>query len=127
MGSLTPAEKDCRDRAGPDRAPAMVDRNSKLDLLGSPEGEGSHPAPFGCSVKPPDRWNGTTRISSIQPLSVEAVEFSPALVPEQKLLYFRLIVLPICITHIYTNTFISVFLGDSTHVVGYRINYTVSH
>ena len=40
--------------------------------------------------------------------------------------HFRLIALPIFITHIYKNTFISVFLGDSTHVVGYRINSTVS-
>ena len=35
----------------PDRAPAMVDTNSNLDLLERPEGDGSHPAPVGRSVK----------------------------------------------------------------------------
>ena len=33
LGSLTLAEKDRRDRPVPDRAPAMVDRNSNLDPL----------------------------------------------------------------------------------------------
>ena len=46
LGSLTPAEKDCRDRAVPDRALAMVDRNSNVDILERPEGDGSHPAPL---------------------------------------------------------------------------------
>ena len=89
----------------PDRAPAMVDRNS--NLLERPEGDGSHPAPVGRSVKTtcrrmrpagnngsaqrgtPDRRNHTTRRPAVQPLSVEVVEFSPALVPEQKLLLGR--------------------------------------
>ena len=43
LGSLTPAEKDRRDRAVLDRALAMVDRNSNLDPLECPEGDGSHP------------------------------------------------------------------------------------
>ena len=51
LGSLTPAEKDRRDRAVPDRAPAMVDTNSHLDPLGRPEGDGSHQAPLGHFVK----------------------------------------------------------------------------
>ena len=82
----------------------MVDMNSNLDPLGRPEGDGSHPAPLGRFVKTP-RWrmrpagnsgsarrgtpgrrNDTTRRSAVRPLSVEAVEFSPALAPEQKLL-----------------------------------------
>ena len=37
----------------------------------------------------PDRRNHTTRRPAVQPLSVEAVEFSPALLPEQKLLSGR--------------------------------------
>ena len=107
LGSLTPAEKDRRDRPVPDRAPSMVDRNSNLDPLECPEGDGSHPAPLGRSVKTPrrrmrpagnsgsarrgtpDRKNDTTRRSAVRPLSVEAVEFSPALAPEQKLLSGR--------------------------------------
>ena len=67
----------------------MVDINSKLDLLGRPEGEGSHSATLGRSVKPPDRWNDTMRRSAIRRQSVEVVELSPALVPEQKLLSGR--------------------------------------
>ena len=47
LGSLTLAEKDRRDRAVPDSAPAMVDTNSNLDPLGRPEGDGSHQAPLG--------------------------------------------------------------------------------
>ena len=82
----------------PDRAPAMVDRNSNLDVLERPEGDGSHPAPVETTrrrMRPtgnsgstrrgtPDRRNHTTRRPAVQPLSVEVVEFSPALVPEQK-------------------------------------------
>ena len=37
----------------------------------------------------PDRRNHATRRPAVQPLSVEAVEFSLALVPEQKLLSGR--------------------------------------
>ena len=37
----------------------------------------------------PGRGNDATRKSTVRPLSVEAVEFSPALVPEQNLLSGR--------------------------------------
>ena len=52
LGSLTPAEKDRRDHAVPDRAPAMVDKNSNLDPLWRPEWDGCHQAPLGrfCDV-----------------------------------------------------------------------------
>ena len=103
LGSLNPAEKARRDRAVLDHAPAMVDRNSNLDPIECPEGDESHPAPLGRSVKTPrqpmrpagnsgsarrgtpDRRNYTMRRSSVRPLSVEAVELSLALAPEQKL------------------------------------------
>ena len=91
----------------PDRAPAMVDKNSNLDPLWRPEWDGSHQAPLGRFVKAPRRrmrpagnsgsarrvtpGRGTDamRRSAIQPLSVEAVGFSPALAPEQNLLSGR--------------------------------------
>ena len=105
LGSLTPAEKDCRDRAVPDRAvpdraSAVVEKNSNLDPLWRPEWDGSHQA-LGRSVRAPrrrlrpagnsgsarrvmpGRENDATRRSAVRPLSVEAVEFSPALAPEQ--------------------------------------------
>ena len=53
LGSLTPTEKDRRDRAVSDRAPAMVDTNSNLDPLWRPEWDGSHQAPLGRFVKAP--------------------------------------------------------------------------
>ena len=103
LGSLTLDEKDRRDRAVPDCASAMVDKNSNLDPLWRPERDGSHQAPLGRFVRAP-RWrmwpagnsgstrrvtpgrgNDATRRSAVQPLSVEAVEFSPALAPEQNL------------------------------------------
>ena len=107
LGSFTPAEKDRRDRAVPDRASAVVEKNSNLDPLWSPEWDGSHQAPLGHSVRAPrrrmrpagnsgsarrvtpGRENDATRRSAVRPLSVEVVEFSPALAPEQKLLSGR--------------------------------------
>ena len=50
-GRAWPSEKECRNRAVPDRAPAMVDKNSNLDPVGRPEGDGSHQAPLGRFVK----------------------------------------------------------------------------
>ena len=91
----------------PDCASAMVDNNSNLDPLWRPEWDGSHQAPLGRFVRAPrrrmrpagnsgsarqvtpGRGNDATRRSAVRPLSVEAVEFSPALAPEQNLLSGR--------------------------------------
>ena len=54
LGSLTPAEKDRRDRAVQNCA-AVVDEDSEVDPLRRPEGEGSHQAPLGHLIKTP-RW-----------------------------------------------------------------------
>ena len=52
LGSLTPAEKDRRDRAVQNCA-AVVDGDSELDPLCRPEGGGSHQAPLGRLIKAP--------------------------------------------------------------------------
>ena len=101
LGSLTLAEKDRRDSAVPNSAPAVVDKNSNSDPLCRPEWDGSHQAPLGRCVKAPRRrmrpagdsgsarrvtparGNDARRRSAVRPLSVEVVEFSPALAPEQ--------------------------------------------
>ena len=54
LGSLTPAEKDRRDRAVQNCA-AVVDEDSEVDLLCRPEGGGSHQAPLGRLIKTPRR------------------------------------------------------------------------
>ena len=100
LGSLTPAEKDRRDRAVQSCA-AVVDKDSIMDPLCRPEWDGSHRAPLGRLIKAP-RWrmrpagaggsarrvtpagrNDARNKSAIRPLSAEAVEFSPAPAPEQ--------------------------------------------
>ena len=53
LGSLTPAEKDRRDRAVQSRA-AVVDKDSKVDPLCRPEWDGSHRAPLGRWERAPD-------------------------------------------------------------------------
>ena len=96
LGSLTPAQKDRRDRAVQSFA-AVVDKDSELDPLCRPEGGGSHRAPLGHLIKAPRRRmrpagnGGSTRRmttarrndagkrSTARPISAEAVEFSPAL------------------------------------------------
>ena len=100
LWSLTPAEKDRRDRAVQNRA-AVVYKDSKLDPLCHPEWDGSHRAPLGRCVRAPRRrmrpagdggsarWvtpaggNDAMKRAAVRPLLVEAVEFSPALAPEQ--------------------------------------------
>ena len=95
LGSLTPAEKDRRDRAVQSCA-AVVDKDSELDPLCRPEGGGSHWAPLGRLVKAPRRRmrpagnggptrrmtsagrNDAGKRSAARPISAEAVEFSPA-------------------------------------------------
>ena len=95
LGSLTPAEKDRRDRAVQNCA-AVVDKDSELDPLCRPEGGGSHQAPLGRLIKAPRRrmrpagnggstrrmtsarGNDTGKRSAARPISAEAVEFSPA-------------------------------------------------
>ena len=54
LGSLTPAEKDRRDRAVQNCA-AVVDEDSEVDPLCRPEGGGSHQAPLGRLIKAPRR------------------------------------------------------------------------
>ena len=93
--------KNRRDHAIPDCASVVVEHNSNLDPLWRPERDGSHQAPLGRKVRAPrrrmrpagisgparrvttERGNDAKRRSAIRPLSVEVVEFSPALVPEQ--------------------------------------------
>ena len=58
LGSLTPAEKDRRDRAVQNCA-AVVDEDSEVDPLCRPEGDGSHQAPLG--QMRPARNGGSTR------------------------------------------------------------------
>ena len=95
LGSLTPAEKDRRDRAVQSCA-AVVDKDSELDPLSCPEGGGSHQAPLGRLIKAPrQRMRPAANGGSIRrmtsagrkdagkrsdawPISAEAVEFSPA-------------------------------------------------
>ena len=55
LGSLTPAEKNLRDRAMPDCASIVVEQNSNLDPLGRPEQDGSHQAPLGRKIRVPRR------------------------------------------------------------------------
>ena len=94
-------KKNRRDCAIPDCASVVVEQNSNLDPLGRPERDGSHQAPLGRKVRAPrrrmrpagisgparrvttERGNHAKRKSAVRPLSVEAVEFSPALVLEQ--------------------------------------------
>ena len=54
LGSLTPAEKDRRDRAI-QKCAAVVDKDAELDPLCRPEGGGSHRAPLGRLIKAPRR------------------------------------------------------------------------
>ena len=54
LGSLTPAEKERRDRAVHSCA-AVVDKDSELDPLCQPEGGGSHRASLGRLIKAPRR------------------------------------------------------------------------
>ena len=102
MGSLTPAEKNRRDRAIPDRASVVVQQNANLDPLWRPERDQT---PLGCNVRAlrrgmrPAGISGTARRMApvrgndakgryvVRPLSVEAVEFSPVLVPENSLIF----------------------------------------
>ena len=55
LGSLTPAEKDRRDRAIPDRDSIVLEQNSNLDQIWREERDGSHRAPLGRNVSAP-RW-----------------------------------------------------------------------
>ena len=54
LGSLTPAEKDRRNRAI-QKCAAVVDKDAELDPLCRPEGVGSHRAPLGRLTKAPRR------------------------------------------------------------------------
>ena len=55
LGESHSGRKDCRDRAMPNSAPAVVDKNSNSDPLCRPEWDGSHRAPVGRWVKAPRR------------------------------------------------------------------------
>ena len=95
LGSLTPAEKDRRDRAI-QKCAAVVDKDAELDPLCRPEGGGSHWAPLVRLTKTPRRQmrpagNGelTRRMTSARRnnagmrsaalhILVEVVDFSPA-------------------------------------------------
>ena len=50
LGSLTPAEKDRRDRAI-HKCAAVVDKDAELDPICRPEGGGGHQAPLGHLTK----------------------------------------------------------------------------
>ena len=107
LGSLTPAGKNRRNRAIPDSGSAVVAWNSTLDPILRSKRDGSHRAPLGCNVSAPRRGmrpagiSGPARrmapvggsdvkgSSAIRPLSVEVVEFSPALVPEKNVMSGR--------------------------------------
>ena len=102
LGSLTPAEKDRRDRVVPDRASAVVEKIQTWTRSGAQSGMGAirllwgivraprrRMRPAGNSGVTPGKGNNATRRSAVRPLSVEAVEFSPALAPEQNLLSGR--------------------------------------
>ena len=90
----------------PDRDSVVVEQNSNLDQIRRAELDGSHWAHLAClgrnvsaprrGMRPagisglarwvaPVRGNDVKGRSAIRPLSVEAVEFSPALVPEKNL------------------------------------------
>ena len=92
LGSLTPAENDRRNHAVPDRASAVVE--TKSGSLGAQ----SKSTPTANAAGRKQRvgatgdvrqGNDATRRSAIRPLSVEVVEFSPVLAPEQNLLSVR--------------------------------------
>ena len=100
LGSLTPAEKDRRDRAVQNCA-AVVDKDSEMDPLCRSEGGGSHRAPVGRLIKAPRRRmrpagnggsarrmtpagrNDAKKKSAARPVLAEAVEFSPAPAPKR--------------------------------------------
>ena len=100
LGSLTPAEKDRRDRAVQSCA-AVVDKDSEMDPLCRSERGGSHRAPLGRLIKAPRRRmrpagnggsarrmtsvgrNDARKKSATRPVSAGAVEFSPAPAPER--------------------------------------------
>ena len=85
----------------------MVEQNSNLDPVRRAERDGSHQAPLGRNVSGPRRGmqpagisgparrlapvrgNDIKGRSAVRPLSVEAVEFSPALVAEKNLISGR--------------------------------------
>ena len=95
MGSLTPAEKDRRDRAI-QKCAAVVDEDAELDPLCHPEGGGSHRAPLGRltkasrrQIRPAENGGSTRRMTSSKRNNAEmrsaarhtlaeVVDFSPA-------------------------------------------------
>ena len=84
-----------------------MEQNANLDPLWRPERDESHRAPLGRNVRAPRRGmrpagisgparrvapvrgNDAKGRSAVRPLSVEAVEFSPVLVPEKNLISGR--------------------------------------
>ena len=100
-------ENKRRDHAIPDCGSIVVARNSTLDPILRSERDGGRRAPLGRNVSSPRRGmqpagiNGPARrmapvggsdvkgSSDVRPLSVEAVEFSPALVPEKNVISGR--------------------------------------
>ena len=104
LGSLTPAEEKRCDRAIPDSGPVGVARNSTMESILHSEWDGGHKAPHGRNVGTPRLSAGVSgparRMapvgvrdvkgrSAVWPLSVEAVEFSPALVLEKNVMSGR--------------------------------------
>ena len=107
LGSLTPAEEKRRDRAIPDSGSVGVAWNSTMESNLHSERDGGHMAPLGPTVGAPRLGmrpagvSGPARRmapvgvrdvkgrSAVRPLSVEVVEFSAALVPENNVKFGR--------------------------------------
>ena len=99
LGSLNPAEEKRRDHAISGSDSVVVERNSTVDPIVRSERDEGLRAPLGCNVSAARRGmrpagiSGPARrvapvhgsdvkvSSAMRPLSAEAVEFSPALVP----------------------------------------------
>ena len=103
LGSLDPAEEKRRDRAIPGSDSVVVERNSAVDPIVRSERDGGLRAPLGRKIgaarrgmRPAGISGPARRVapvhgsdvkvsSAVRPLSAEAVEFSPALVPEKEM------------------------------------------
>ena len=107
MGSLTPAEEKRRDRLVPDGGNIVVARNTTMESISLSELDRGRMAPLGRNVGIPGRGmrlagvsgpaqqmapvgvGDAKRRSTVRPLLVEAVEFSPTLDPEMNVVTRR--------------------------------------